>query len=163
MDMPFRHLSVTILSIIPGGQKTENQPLSFFTLLDRPSFSHYNNTKIIKSGSELFMLWVTSYGLSFSGFARFPEFLGTASVVHKLSEYCVHWSVYCQWTCVWSFLVLPNNYLQSRHVIGTDISLQLVECGLNAGMCWRDSVLLKLSLIVPRNSRNRANPENYSP
>ena len=49
----------------------------FFTLLDRASFPHYNNTKIIKFGWELFSLWVISYGLSFSGFARFPEFRGT--------------------------------------------------------------------------------------
>ena len=43
--------------------------LSFFILLDRASFPHYNNTKIIKFGWELFILWVISYGLSFSGFA----------------------------------------------------------------------------------------------
>ena len=30
-------------------------------------------------------------------------------------------------------------------------------------MCWRMYLLLKLSLIVPRNSGNRANPENDSP
>ena len=48
-----------------------------FTLLDKASFPHYNNTKIIKFGWELFILWVISYGLSFSGFARFPEFRGT--------------------------------------------------------------------------------------
>ena len=46
-----------------------DQQLSFFTLLDRPSFPHYNNTKIIKFGWELFILWVISYRLSFSGFA----------------------------------------------------------------------------------------------
>ena len=40
-------------------------------------FLIYNNTKIIKFGWELFILWVISYGLSFSGFARFPEFRGT--------------------------------------------------------------------------------------
>ena len=49
----------------------------FFTLLDRASIPHYNNTKIIKFGWELFIFWVISYGLSFSGFARFPEFRGT--------------------------------------------------------------------------------------
>ena len=53
-----------------------DQQLSFFTLLDRASFPHYNNTKIIKFGWELFILWVISYGLSFSGFTRFPEFRG---------------------------------------------------------------------------------------
>ena len=46
-----------------------DQQLFFFTLLDRASFPHYNNTKIIKFGWELFILWVISYGLSFSGFA----------------------------------------------------------------------------------------------
>ena len=46
-----------------------DQQLSFFTLLDRTSFPHYNNTKIIKFGWKLFILWVISYGLSFSGFA----------------------------------------------------------------------------------------------
>ena len=63
---------------IPGGPKNgtvdslglcSDQQLSFFTLLDRASFPHYNNTKIIKFGWELFILWVLSYGLSFSGFA----------------------------------------------------------------------------------------------
>ena len=56
---------------------SSDQQLFFFTLLDRASFPHYNNTKIIKFGWELFILWVISYGLSFSGFARFPEFRGT--------------------------------------------------------------------------------------
>ena len=37
--------------------------------------------------------------------------LMTASVVHKLSEHCVQWSVYCQGTCVWSSLVLPGLWL----------------------------------------------------
>ena len=54
-----------------------NQQLSVFTLLDRASFLHYNNTTIIKYGWELFILWVLSYGLSFLGFARFPEFRST--------------------------------------------------------------------------------------
>ena len=46
-----------------------DQHLSFYTLLDRTSFPHYNNTKIIKFGWKLFILWEVSYGLSFSGFA----------------------------------------------------------------------------------------------
>ena len=41
-----------------------DQQLSFFTLLDRTSCPHYNNTKIIKFGWKLFILWVISYGLS---------------------------------------------------------------------------------------------------
>ena len=36
---------------IPGGPiKTEQSIQSFFTLLDRASFPHYNNTKIVKFG-----------------------------------------------------------------------------------------------------------------
>ena len=73
------------LMYIPGGpKKTGNSQFSrtllwstvtiFFSLLDRAYFPHNNNTKIIKFGWELFILWVISYGLSFSGFARFPEF-----------------------------------------------------------------------------------------
>ena len=46
-----------------------DQQLSFFTLLERTSFPYFNNTKIIKFGWKLFILWVISYGLSFSGFA----------------------------------------------------------------------------------------------
>ena len=46
-----------------------HQQLSFFALLDRISFLHYNNTKIIKFGWKLFILWVISYRLSFLGFA----------------------------------------------------------------------------------------------
>ena len=89
---------------IPGGPKKmevrffffflglcSDQQLSFFNLLDRASFPHYDNTKMIKFGWELFILWGITYGLSFSGFA------------------------------------------------------------------------IDLSLIVPRNSGNRANPENDSP
>ena len=75
--------------VIPGGPiKTEQSIQSnfqdfalinsyLFTLLDISSFPHHNNTKIIKFGRELFIIWVISYGLSFSGFARFPEFRGT--------------------------------------------------------------------------------------
>ena len=59
-----------------------DQQLSIFTLLDRASFPHYNNTKIIIFGWELFILWIISYGLSFSGFARFPEFRGTINDTH---------------------------------------------------------------------------------
>ena len=64
---------------LPGGPKITEQSIFqdfalinsylFFTLLDRASFPRYNNTKIIKFGWKLFILWVFSYGLSFSGFA----------------------------------------------------------------------------------------------
>ena len=68
------HCKTFYIFFIPGcpPKKTEQ---SFFlglcsnTLLDRASFPHYNNNKIIKFGWELFILWIISYGLSFSGFA----------------------------------------------------------------------------------------------
>ena len=54
---------------------------------------------------ENFILWVISYGrtifLCSCHFRDLPDFqsseaqLMTASAVHKLSEYCVQWSVYC--------------------------------------------------------------------
>ena len=49
----------------------------FFTLLDRASFPHYNSTKIIKFGWELFYLWSNFLWTVIFGFARFPEFRGT--------------------------------------------------------------------------------------
>ena len=64
--------------LIPGGPKNGRvdffrtllwSTVIFFPLLDRTSFPDYNNTKIIKFGWRLFILWVISYGLSFSGFA----------------------------------------------------------------------------------------------
>ena len=76
-----------LIDYIPGGPPINgtvdfsgfcsDKQLCFFTLLDRATFPHYNNTKIIKFGLKLFILWVISYGLSFSRFARFPEFRGT--------------------------------------------------------------------------------------
>ena len=73
-----------------------DQQLSFFALLDRAYFLII----ITPRSSNLVenFLWVISYGLSLSGFARFPEFLVrlmTVFAVHKLTEYCVQWSVYC--------------------------------------------------------------------
>ena len=59
-----------------------DQQLSSFTLLDRASSPHYiTNTKIIKFGWELFILWVISYGLSFSGFVITRAFHGTVDTV----------------------------------------------------------------------------------
>ena len=102
-----------------------DQQLSVFTLLDRASFHHYNNTKIINFGWELFILWVISYGLSFSGFARFAEFRGTismtASAVHNLSEYCVQWSVYC------------ITRIYNPGPPGTSLALRFLCSWLNAG------------------------------
>ena len=44
----------------------------FLTVFDRATISHHHDPKIIKFGVELLILWV----LSFSAFARFPEFGG---------------------------------------------------------------------------------------
>ena len=83
-DYVLAHIITSTKSLIPGGPEiTEQSILSifqdfplinsyFFTLLDRASSSHYINTKIIKFGWEFFILWVIFYGLSSSGFARFP-------------------------------------------------------------------------------------------
>ena len=119
---------------IPGGPPgtvdssglCSDQQLSFLTLLDRASFPHYNNTKTIKFGWKLFILWVISYGLSFSGFARFPEFRGTIN--DSFSSTCAHNidRVLCSVIRVLPIdlhTTLPNKDLQSRHVIGTEISL----------------------------------------
>ena len=76
-----------------------------------------------KTTAKISARTVISYGLSFSGFARFPEFRGTinaASAVHKLSEYCVQWSMYC---VTRNTIEFSDKDLQSRHVIGTEISL----------------------------------------
>ena len=98
---PGPHWRVLEMGILPGGpEKTEQSTRSsfqdfalfnsyFFILLDKTSFPHCNNTKIIKFGWELFILWVISYGLSFSGFARFArfsEFRGTIN--DKLIKSC---------------------------------------------------------------------------
>ena len=112
-----------------------DQHLSFFTLLDRASFPHYNNTNIIKFGWERFILWVISYGLSFRDLPDFQSSetrLMTASA-HKLSEYCVQWSVYCQGGCVWSsWYCLTRIYNPD-----TSLALRFLCSWLNAGMCWR--------------------------
>ena len=58
-----------------------DQQLSFFTLLDRAYFPHYNNTKIIKFGWELFILWVISYRTVIFGICHW-------FVINRASELC---------------------------------------------------------------------------
>ena len=87
--LPFYALSWDHFTI-PGGPEITEQSIqsifldfalinSYFSSpwLDRASISHYNNSKIIKFGWIFYILWDISYGLSFSWFARFPEFRGT--------------------------------------------------------------------------------------
>ena len=67
-------------------------------------------------------------GLSFSGFAHDRSRvcrglrLWQLRLVHKLSEYCVRRSMYCQGACVWSWpwYCLTRIY-NTRHVIGTEM------------------------------------------
>ena len=77
MDCHFSGFAIN-LSLVGGPPKNgtvdffgfcSDQQLSLFTLLFRASFPYYNNTKIVKFGWKLYILWVISYGLSFSGFA----------------------------------------------------------------------------------------------
>ena len=69
-------------------------------------------------------------------FRDFPDFqssearLMTASAVHKLTEYCVQWSVYCPYTYILHCLTRIYNP-------GTSLALRFLCSWLNAGMCWR--------------------------
>ena len=146
--------------IIPGGPKKHgtvdtvnlsglcsDQQLFLFTLMDRASFRHYNNTKIIKFVWELFILWVISYGLSFSGFAR-----GTINDSFSSSSTCA------------------NTYQHSTSYKEISLSMTCLDCKSllgNTRITEHNTRSIygrpKLSLIVPRNSGNRANPENDSP
>ena len=133
-----------------------DQQLSFFTLLDRASFLHYNNTKIIKFGWELFILWVISYGLSFSGFAWFPEFRGTINDSFS-SKYMYMRQHMCwrQHSTSYKEISVPMMCLDCKSLLG---NTRITEHNTRS-IYGRP----KLSLIVPRNSGNRANPENDSP
>ena len=96
-----------------------DQQISLFTLLDRASFLHYNNTKIIKFGWELFILWVISYGLSFSGFARFPEFRGTIN--DSFSSICAN--TY-QHSTSYKEISVPMTCLDCKSLLGNTKELQ---------------------------------------
>ena len=138
---------------IPGGPKKWNSRYSrvfrtllwskviFFTLLDRESFPHYNNTKIIKFGWELFILWVISYGPLFSGFARFPEFRGTIN--DSFSSTCTN--TY-QHSTSYREISVPMTCLDCKYLLG---NTRITEHNTRS-IYGRP----KLSLIVPRNSGN---------
>ena len=85
----------------------------FFTLLDRASFPYYNNTKIIKFGWELFILWVISFMDSFSGFARFPEFRGTIN--DSFSSTCAN--TY-QHSTSYKEISVPMTCLDCKYLLG---------------------------------------------
>ena len=121
----------------------------FFTLLDGASSSHIY-TKIIKFSWELFILWVIPYGLSFSGFARFPEFRGTIN--DSFSSTCAN--TY-QHSTSYKEISVPMTCLDCKSLLG---NTRITEHNTRS-IYGRP----KLSLIVPRNSWNRANPKNDSP
>ena len=148
------------IDTIPGGPIKPEQSIQsifrtllwstviFFTLLDRASFPHYNNTKIIKFGWKLFILWVISYGLSFSGFARFPVFRGTIKYMRQHMCWRHHSTSYKETS-------VPMTCLDCKSLLG---NRRITEHNTRS-IYGRP----ELSLIVPRNSGNRANPENDSP
>ena len=142
---------------IPGGpQKKRNSrygrffrtllgsTVTFFTLLDRASFPHYNNTTIIIFAWELFILWVISYGLSFSGFARFPEFWGTIN--DSFIRTCANTYMY-QRSTSYKEISVPMTCLDCKYLLG---NTQITEPN-NRSIYGRP----KLSLIMPREQ----NPE----
>ena len=118
--------------VIPGGPKKTEQSIQsifqdllwstviFFTLLDRTSFPHYNNTKIIKFGWELFILWVISYGLSFSGFARFPDLRGTIN--DSFSSTCAN--TY-QHSTSYTEISVPMTCLACKSLLGSTTELSV--------------------------------------
>ena len=140
----------TVDTVDFSGLRSDQQ--FFSTLLDRASFPHYNNTKIMKFGWELFILWVISYGLSFLGFARFPEFRGT---INDSSKYMRQHLCWRQHLTSYKEISVPMTCLDCKSLLG---NTRITEHNTSS-IYGRP----KLSLIVPRNSGNRANPENNSP
>ena len=132
-----------------------DEQLSFLTLLDRASFP---NTKMIKFGWELFILGVISYGLSFSGFARFPEFWGTIN--DSFSSTCAN--TY-QHSTSYKEISVPMTCLDCKSLLGNVVCKSMGNTQITEHNTLSIYGRPKLSLIVPRNSGNRANPENDNP
>ena len=163
---------ITAVCTIPGGPQKRNSrygkffrtllwsTVIFFTLVDRASFPHYNNTRIIKFGWELFVLWVAFYRLSFSGFARFPEFRGTIS--DSFSSTCTNTYMY-QHSTSYKEILVPMTCLDCKSLLGNVVCKSMGNTRITEHNTQSIYGQPKLSLIVPRNSGNRANPENDSP
>ena len=130
----------------------------FFTLLDRASFPHDSNTEIIKFGRELFILWAISYGLSFSGFARFPEFRGTIN--DSFSSTCAN--TY-QHSTSYKEISVPMTCLDCKSLLGNVVCKSMGNTRITEHNTLSIYGWLKLSLIISQNSGNRANPENDRP
>ena len=96
----------------------------------------YNNAKIIKFGCKLFILWVISYGLSFSGFARFPEFRAN-SYQHSTS---------------YKEIPVPMTCLDCKSLLGNVVCKSMGNTRITEHNTRPIYGRPKLSLIVPRNS-----------
>ena len=111
-----------------------DQQLSFFTLLDRISFPDYNNTKIIKFGWKLFILWVISHGLWFSGFSiiKFviggwpPKNPGTVNFLGLCSDQQLLFSL-----CWIEYLFLIIITLRSSNLVENFFILWVISYGLS--------------------------------
>ena len=123
----------------------------FFTLLDRASFPHYNNTKIIKFGWELFILWVISYFRDLPDFQSSEAWLMTASAASTCTNTCVGASIQPSY----KEISVPMTCMDWKSLLGNTRITEHNTRSIYGGP--------KLSLIVPQNSGNRANPENDSP
>ena len=122
-----------------------------FLIIITPRSSNLVENLKKKIGWELFILWVISYGLSFSGFAWFPEFRGTIN--DSFSSTCAN--TY-QHSTSYKEISVPMTCLDCKSLfIGNTL---IIEHNTRSIYGWP-----KLSLIVPRNSGNQANPENDSP
>ena len=88
-----------------------------------------------------YFLWTVIFGICPISRVLWHEKLMTASAVHKLSEYCD----------------LQGFTIQAR---GTEMLGNTLITEHNTRSIYGRP---KLSLIVPRNSGNRANPKNDSP
>ena len=121
-------------------------------------FLHYNNIKIIKFCVELFILWVISYGLSFSGFARFPVFRGRIND----SFSSISANTY-QHSTSYKEISVPMMCLDCKSLLGNVACKSMGNTRITEHNTQSIYGRPKLSLIVPWNSGNRANPENDSP
>ena len=106
---------------------------------------------------NFFIVWVISYGLSFSGFARFPEFRGTINDSFS-SKYMLQNTCWRQHSTSYKEISVPMTCLDCTSLLGNS---RITEHNTRSGRSIYGRP--KLSLIVPRNSGNRANPENDSP
>ena len=104
---------------------------------------------------ELFILWVISYGLSFSGFARFPEFRGTINDSFS-SKYMRQHMCWRQHSTSYKEISVPMTCLDCKSLLGyytdqwTQYSLNLwtAEAVINhASELWKSGKFRKWQSI----------------